>query len=544
MKNFLKQFSPTLLAPVIFAVYPVFALWAANFDKVKSVNALSLAVYHLIWALIGFGVLRLVYRNTLQAGLAMTFLLIMYFSYGHIYNLLEEKALLGLVIGRHRYLIVGWLLVGIGGMVWITRKGEKAATALRLANIIGGFLLAFVIVQVSYAGIRDAFMQSQNQTGRQTWQGKAEDLKPLAPVGDKQNWPDVYYIILDSYTREDVLREEFNYQDPLPDKLRSKGFVLPPCTQANYSRTALSMSATLNMGYLEDFAGDLDRNAPELDYGRLTEAIRHSRVRQYFQSLGYQFVTFENEFTWVNIKDSDVFIRPPRQTNWAREIFEETEFNQMLNQTTLLRFLDEAQAVSPVAKQLVEFLDEQQAQFKKLIFQEEMEYFRRNYDRAIYEFSQLETVSKMPGKKFVYLHIMLPHYPFVFGPDGKFTIVKDGTDPAGYLNQVKYLNARVPEIVDTILKNSATPPVIILQGDHGWRKDHDPSLRVLNAYYLPDNGGQKLYKSITPVNTFRLIFNTYFGGNFEMQPDKSFFSGQGYNLEPVPFTCSDGQSLP
>ena len=75
---------------------------------------------------------------------------------------------------------------------------------------------------------------------------------------------------------------------------------------------------------------------------------------------------------------------------------------------------------------------------------------------------------------------------------------------------------------------------MILQSDHGpssitgW---DDPSrellnerMNILNAYYLPGDGQKVLYPSITPVNSFRLIFNQYFGAKFQRHEDKSYFS--------------------
>ena len=34
----------------------------------------------------------------------------------------------------------------------------------------------------------------------------------------------------------------------------------------------------------------------------------------------------------------------------------------------------------------------------------------------------------------------------------------------------------------------------------------------------------KLYPSITPVNSFRLVFNHYFGTNFDMLADESYIT--------------------
>jgi hypothetical protein len=171
---------------------------------------------------------------------------------------------------------------------------------------------------------------------------------------------------------------------------------------------------------------------------------------------------------------------------------------------------------------------------------------------------QRHRVGKHPGgrslqvdKKFVYFHVLAPHDPFVFAPDGSYLYSPNsnevaGSDIPGYPNGVAYLNSRLGEIVRQILADSKTPPVIIIQGDHGW----DPRYRsqILNAFYLPDGGSEDIYNTITPVNSFRLVLDRYFGASFELLPDQSYFSmgsdfpvygvqSRPYQLTPVPSTC-------
>ena len=83
------------------------------------------------------------------------------------------------------------------------------------------------------------------------------------------------------------------------------------------------------------------------------------------------------------------------------------------------------------------------------------------------------------------------------------------------------INQLVLAAVEDILANSAMPPLIILQADHGpgayfdWeslKNTYLPErLGILNAYYFPDQMYANLYPTITPVNSFRVVLDQYFG---------------------------------
>jgi len=54
---------------------------------------------------------------------------------------------------------------------------------------------------------------------------------------------------------------------------------------------------------------------------------------------------------------------------------------------------------------------------------------------------------------------------------------------------------------------------------------------ILNAYHLPGDGNSQLYDSISPVNTFRVIFNQYFGADLKLLEDRSYYSPPNQPLE-------------
>ena len=132
---------------------------------------------------------------------------------------------------------------------------------------------------------------------------------------------------------------------------------------------------------------------------------------------------------------------------------------------------------------------------------------------------------------------------YVFGPNGEEL---EHTDPytlmdvyqgqemtiGHYRDQVHYLNSLVMDTINQIIARSETPPIIILQGDHSskvYREANPPEevqgkllLPILNAYHLPGIDDSVLYPSITPVNSFRVIFDYYFQAGLELLEDTSY----------------------
>jgi hypothetical protein len=50
---------------------------------------------------------------------------------------------------------------------------------------------------------------------------------------------------------------------------------------------------------------------------------------------------------------------------------------------------------------------------------------------------------------------------------------------------------------------------------------------ILNAYYLPGAAPGSIYDSVSPVNTFRIVFNLYLGTDLELLPDRQYYSPVG-----------------
>ena len=461
----------------------------------------------------------MIFRNKSLSAIFSTFTFLLFYSYGHIYQLIEGKMLGGLDIGRHRFLGVLWILLFAGGVWFIFRKAKHAVNFNQLLNAVSVVLIVLPVFQIANFEIKAARVAAGAESVK-----AATISTSTGTTLNAETLPDVYYIILDGYSRDDILKDLYDYDNSeFIRNLESLGFVVPDCAQSNYARTALSISSALHMDYVQDFSPLIKQGDQSLDMPVYHDYIQHSPVRSHLAEFGYKMVAFETGYFWNEVTDADVYIiandNPLEKVKQGRDV---SEFEVMYLNTTAFRTFNELE--SKFTQNIV----------KSIRTPEE-----KHHDQVVFALDQLEQVPLLPGKKFVYAHIVAPHAPFVFSPDGRY--ISTGAVNPGYLHAIAYVNSRVIPIVKSIIEKSKVPPVIIIQGDHGWDADH--RLQILNAYYLPNAGSKEVYSTITPVNSFRTVFNQYFGDAYPKLKDVSYFSDDEapYAFKEIPHTCSSGK---
>lgn len=491
--------------PFAISAYPVLALLATNMGEV----GLDAAIRPLLLSMLFGGVLLLILWLFLRRGHKAAFLsalwLALFFSYGHAYIYIDEKYPES---NYTTWLVVGWIVLFILALVWATRPRLTFISAAPTLNTVALALLVMAGWQVvSEIQPRRAHALALTNAPIQM------DLVRQEPA------PDVYLFVLDSYGRADLLQQAYGFDNSdFLEGLKQRGFFVAECSQSNYVRTEISLASSLNMQYLQQLSEKFD---PESTSRRLLwDSLQHSAVRYNFESMGYETVTVETGFEWLNIEDADRFLRPPLISSGM------TEFEGLLLRTTLARYIDDWGWVDPDYLMGVTFRD----RFKNV-------------------FNNVDNIARMPQPTFAYLHLISPHPPFVFDPEGNPTYPPDFWNdqrryPAslyqkGYVNQLPFLNKKILEAVDTILAESDVPPIIIIQGDHGpWLQPNNKRMWILAAMYLPGHNDE-LYPAISPVNFFRIVFSNYFGGDYELLEDVSYFSPvpKLYNFSEVSNPC-------
>ena len=502
----LRRIGHTPFYPLLFAAFPVLALLGNNIHEVNPEVALRSLVISLGGAFIILLVARLILGSWSKAALGATLLLLLFFSYGHLYSLLKDLGGVALQLARHRYLVPAFLLIAGAGilLIWKAKLSPGITTTLNL-------IMLLMLVYPSYQTI-SALLTAEVVASREAAAlSSPENLEIVSPSSPA----DVYYIILDSHARSDALLQDFGLDNTtFIEELRSLGFRVAECSRSNYVSTSGSLTSSLNLSYVADLKEEM--TAQGLDPQDVWLRIRHNQVRAQLEGIGYKTFAFDSGYEWSRFKDADVYLSHIRAP-YALQILQ--PFEAMLIESTALRlWSDSTYASMP---------DYVETPFHGTNFALE-----DHINRQLFTLDQLPQLASVPGPKFVFAHLIVPHIPFLFEADGSIV-----TDPGfysgkllepidhdylvkGYTNQIQFIDSRIVQVARQILENSSTPPIIVIQGDHGMEKDN--RLVILNAYYLPGDGSQTIYPSITPVNSFRVIFNTYFSGNYDLLPDVSY----------------------
>lgn len=512
---------PVIIYPLAAALFPVLFFFEKNawLYSWKSLGTTLLVVGGAALAL--WGALYAVTRKPEKSALAVSVLMLLFFSYGPLFdgiNHLTSSYLNVFLRVRHMWLLE---LLFAAAALFAIIKLKRPAELTKTANVI-----AVVMLLPSFLGI-GAFAWRERQAKAGIAEGSPGTV--VEESAAQKRLPDVYYIILDGYAHKKTLADAYALDNSaFYGFLREKDFFLAEKSIANYSHTINSLASSLNMKYLDDVSRSYGKKMKNT--GPLAARIENNEVTKFLKGKGYAFITFNSGF------------KPTAHNRFAdaelsggvfKSMFSEDNFlPALLVQMSAMRHLQQYGGIPEAANaNLISFV------FDKLAALPEFDLPAQTGRRPIY----------------VFAHIEAPHEPYVFDEN-----CAQEKKPFTYISNLKCVNTKVMRAVGEILRKSAEPPVIILQSDHGWSPDWPPlpvaateenldklapeliqeRMRNFIAVYAPESQKKKsFYAAMSPVNIFRIIFDDYFGADFEHLPDKSFLvPDAAYMLDVIEVT--------
>jgi len=505
-----------LIHPILFGLYPLIYLYSVNFAEIN-INVLLFPFLILLGITSVLLLLSiLILRHIGKSSLLVSFFLYIFLSYDILYNIFIQNIW---SISRNIFIFICvacFILYAI-----LVVKSKKYVSGFNL-------LYNIFIISLCTASLLSIFKAIYLNYNVEKFNKNFEQIQTSNTTFVKKNNAkrDIYYFIFDQYARSDILKKYYDYDNSNFIKLlENKGFYVAKESYANYPHTQHSLASSLNMEYINYLSEQQrgKRNQPMA----LQVLYRNSKVVKYLKSIDYHFINLGQFHIEAGLLSRSINKEISNEIN--RTLANETTIIQILYDKSILPII----LRSIVNKHVVESVIVNKSRLSK----------REN---ILCKLNKLNEIADIEEPTFTILHLLIPyHSPFVFDSYGNFVSLeeeKSRTNTYNYLEQLQFVNNKILEFIEIIVEKSNPKPIIIIQSDEGsYPKgynyvEHDLSkyseetetlrhkFAIFNAYYLPDVDKTSLYSSITPVNTFRLIFKLYFDEKYDLLPDKHYYT--------------------
>ena len=444
--------------------------------------------------------LRLILKDWRRPAAATTVVTVVFFAYGHV-----ERALFGRADERLFFAVA--VVLGAAAVAEAVRAGGFLARGAQFFNVVAAVLLVLQAASLA-SGAASSLGSPANRVA-------ADDLTThLFPSGiptASGERPDIYYIILDAYGRNDALVDFDN--SAFLAELEARGFHIASEATSNYVATPHSLASSLNMSYLHELGSRTPANHTDL-----INLVYYNALAAILKSLGYTYVHLESGHQFTSKAPlADIFVS--FGPAGVRVVSNQDDLSSSVNPLVsriFVRELIRTTALRPVIEG--QFLSD-----------DESTYDWWSPYRALDMFEFLSNPIGAKDPKFVFAHISKPKVPATFDRHGNYvlgTLVEhefsDSHDPSvpdAYTGQLIYINSLVLRLVDDIVRNEAGDPIIVIVGDHNRREPGRPLHPILAAFRLPNGKEGVPHASISSVNHFRYILRTYFDMKIDLTED-------------------------
>lgn len=465
-----------MIYPFIVAIFSVLSLVSTNMDRVVVEGFLAPLILLLgscFLTLVVYSISYLILRDKQKSSLVTLIVIVPVLYFYHFITLINSLKLpipIGLLVTFPGLAFLGFIYYIL-----------NSPTRLKLIHKLLSTILPFILI-IPLILILAYFIKSNPE--RVT----SENLVLVRPEEPK----DIYYIVLDGYGSNKSLKEFYNYDNSdFTDWLVSKGFKINLEATSNYTTTYNSLSSSLYLDYINEIS------LSWVGLASPTLLVQDSRVSKALKAIGYKYITFDSGWD-------------PTQGNR----FSDINFKSYTLGGLATTYLSNT-CFYPISRELLTV---------------------EQKDRLIGSFSRLKDLDKLKEPKFIFCHLVTPHPPYIFNSKGDIDATaapNSGSwgEKEKYIDQLIYLNKRLKEIVTDLLEDNSNC-IIVLQADHGTATTYkdagiklptDTMVRerfgILNAIYSKDNS----LEVVPPINTFREIFNTYYGTNLEILPDLKYY---------------------
>jgi hypothetical protein len=470
-------------------LYFVFHGFVENYVSVSVAEVSELLFKYLIASAVLSGVFFLVFRSWRKSALYVFCLMIFYFFFGVIHDT-AKQLLPNSFLVKYTFILPFALIVFILFAIAIRRSKKKSDKLVKYLNV-----LLVVLLLIDIPALISSVSNNNKELALQKEFTRCDTCKK----------PDIYLIIADEYAGHQELQDIFRFDNSsFEQALEQRKFHVIKNSKSNYNYTLFSCASILRMDFLRNIKGI---HSNRQDINACYNAANTSSLWNFLNANGYTLKNYS--FFNINNIPSGIpqnFLLIGKSLITSQTLFSRIDRDIRFNLVTRFKIKPEI---------------------------ERMAYYTKKANEKIYNSLLSEARQSSEQPRFIYTHLMMPHYPYYYDSSGHaypLEAVTEGnqTNKQHYIEYLQWCNQKFLAVIDAILKNSREEPVILFLGDHGWRHftepvDHKYYYMNLSSVYLPGQDYSAFYEGFSNVNLLRAVLNAQFNQGMNLLKDSTVF---------------------
>lgn len=472
MVNTRSNYIISITAYTMTTLYPCLFIYFNNAGEASFKDIIGISLAFLLMASVIYLIGGIIFKSVNKAAITTTLVMLFFMNFALIETGITK--IFPMLYYWHIILILFFLLLHIGYLIYRT----KDTLLMRQVNLI---------IALAFTGLilLNATMSLPTIFQKMTFKG-VEPNSSQGIVSIMKKTPNVYFFLFDEYGGLDCLERYCNYDNSdFLKSLQARGFNISSHSTNNTVSTTVAIPNLLNYSLV---------NNEEMLESEKRKQLINPAIYTLMRKNGYKINTIDYK-NFIDQSSSDF------RFNYTGDYDSESASDLICMKTAIYPLI----GIKGYGQLLV-------------------------LNNA-FEYSKASS-SIQSGNLFTLGYFQFPHAPYFVDADGKEldSFEMDNVkDSRYYLGQVKYLNGKIIDMVDAIMKNDPQS-IIIIQSDHGFRQplhllrygietenlefEYRYMSSILNGVYYK---GEKLdIEGKSGVNTLRMVLNRLFKTDLQM----------------------------
>lgn len=480
----LKKYSIYLfLLPIFFVLHG----YVNYFGRIPANDAIILCLKYIGISLLLVFLFYFLYKN-LQKSSITVFIIIAYnFFFGPVHDFFKN-------ITGNSFWVKYTFIFPVSALLLVAIIILLKKTKKDFSTLTGYLNLLFLLLILMDAG---NLVLKKNKKGTTTSANLPKELTSC----DTCAKPDIYLIVADEYANNKQLKEILHFDNSAFEAdLTARGFHIIQNSKSNYNSTPFSIASLLGMGYIDSLGNRFNDRSLNASFNQIND----NAVTAWLQHEGYEVKNY-SAFPLAGIPNpvSSSFFTT------GTDLFTMHTLVGRFNSDLRWNFITRFKIKSEIRNFVQVRLDQTTTLIKKTI-------------------SEANQKSSKP--RFVYLHTMMPHFPYLMDKNGNADysasfLETNRFNTDRYIGYLQYSNKVFIDMIDKI-KQGSPNAIIIFMGDHGFRHlegNDEGHFMSFNSIFIPGKNYGQFYEGMSMVNEFRVLLNTQFNQQLPLLKDSTIF---------------------